>query len=81
MANEIINIEVQFDNYLKRVKLDKAKLSRTQYDETKKSFFAGASAMLVLFRTSIPDLDDDKAFIAMEKLWQEAEFFWRINLM
>lgn len=81
MAKEEINIEIQFENYLKRVKLDKNKMSRTQYDETKKAFFAGASSMLVLFRTSIPDLPDKQAIIAMEKLWQEAEFFWKINLM
>ena len=79
--NEPISIEAQFDNYLKRVKLDKKQMSSVQYDETKKAFFAGASAMLVLMQTSIPDLPDAQAEAAFSKLIQEAEFFWKINLM
>jgi hypothetical protein len=78
---EPINIDQQFENYLSRMKLDKSKLNQVQYDEMKKSFFAGASAMLMLFRIEIPDLPEDKAMVAMEKLWQEAQFFWKINLM
>lgn len=78
---EPINIEKQFENYLMRVKLDKNKMSRVQYDEMKKAFFAGASAMLILFRTEIPDLPEAKAMVEMEKLWQEAQFYWSINLM
>ena len=81
MAKEPISIDKQFDNYLTRVKLDKSKLSPTQYDETKKAFYAGASAMLVLFRTEIPELSDAMAMIEMEKLWQEAGFYWSINLL
>lgn len=77
---EPISIDKQFENYLLRVKLDKNKMSRTQYDETKKAFYAGASAMLVLFQTSILDLPEDKALLAMNKLIQEAEFYWKINL-
>jgi hypothetical protein len=79
--SEPINIQKQFENYLVRVKLDKDKMSPTQYNETKQAFFAGASAMLVLFRTTIPDLSDDKAYDAMDSLWNEAEFYWKINLI
>lgn len=79
--NEPINIEKQWENYLLRVKLDKLKMSSVQYDELKKAFFAGASAMLLLFRTEIPALPTDKAMIEMEKLWQEAAFFWKINTL
>ena len=78
---EPISIDKQFENYLIRVKLDKSKMSRTQYDETKKAFFAGASAMLVLFSTEIPDLPEELAFMEMQKLHQEAHFYWSINLM
>lgn len=76
MAQEPINIEKQFENYLTRVGLQKYQMSEVQYNETKKAFYAGASAMLVLFRGEIPDLSEVQAMAAMEKLWQEAEFFW-----
>lgn len=81
MAQEIISIDGQFENYLKRVGLDKNKVSKAQYDETKKAFFAGASGMLVLFQGPIPDLPEDEAVVAMEKLIQEAEFFWKVQMM
>lgn len=78
---EPISIDGQFQNYLAKVNLDKNKMSPTQYDETKKAFFAGASAMLVLFKTEIPELSDDAAMLAMTKLFQEASFYWNINLL
>ena len=81
MANEPISIDKQFENYLIRVKLDKNKISPTQYQETKRAFYAGASAMLVLFRGPIPDLPEDKAVIEMDKLWSEASFFWTVANM
>jgi len=77
---EPIGIDAQFQNYLTRVKLDKNKITLTQYDETKKAFFAGASSMLVLFRNEIPELSDKEAILAIEKLFQEASFYWSINL-
>lgn len=80
MAKEPINIEKQFENYLQRVKLSKAQMSPVQYDETKKAFYAGFSAMIVLCETSIPDLPDAEAELAFMKLRQEAEFYWKINL-
>jgi hypothetical protein len=81
MSKEI-SIERQFENYATRVNLDKTKVSPVQYDETKKAFFAGASAMLLLFSTVIPDIPNDAtAVMAIEKLNQEAEFYWKINLM
>ncbi len=76
MANEPISISKQFDNYLVRVKLDRNKMSPVQYSETQKAFYAGASAMLILFSKEIPDLPEAQAVIEMEKLMQEAEFFW-----
>jgi len=80
--NEPISIEKQFENYAARVKLYKNKISAVQYDETKKAFFAGASAMLFLFSTVIPEIPDEAtAVMEMEKLNQEAEFYWKINLM
>jgi hypothetical protein len=78
---EIISIDGQFENYLQRVKLDKNTCSKAQYDETKKAFFAGASGMLVLFQGPIPELPEEEAVVAMEKLVQEAEFYWRVQMM
>lgn len=78
---EIISIDGQFENYLKRVGLDKNKVGKAQYDETKKAFFAGASGMLVLFQGPIPALPEDQAVVAMEKLIQEAEFYWKVQMM
>lgn len=79
--SEPITIENQFVNYAMRVHLDKTKVSPVQYDETKKAFFAGASAVLVLLHTQLPDMPKKEAAAAVQKLIQEAEFYWKINLM
>lgn len=75
--NEPISISRQFENAMNRLKICKDKVPATQWQEMERSFYAGASAILMLMRGPIPDLPDKQAELAFSKLIQEAEFYWK----
>lgn len=77
MTKEPISIELQWANYCSRVGLVRGNVTENQWLETKQAFYAGVSSLLVLMKTSIPDLPEAQGILALEKLNQEADFFWR----
>ena len=70
-----INLENQFQFYLKRVGLDEKTMSEIQLQETKRAFYGGFAQMWVLFIEvgELPEGDCDVIFIDIEKQITE---FW-----
>ena len=74
-----MDIDYQFDFYLKKVKLDPSKMSHTQYSEIKQAFIAGITQMMVMnveIGSSLPSQSQD----AIAKIWNQCSSYWNKQL-
>lgn len=74
-----MDIDYQFEFYLKKVKLDPNKISKTQLDETKQAFVAGITQMMVM-NTEIGNSLPTKAQEAIAKIWGQCSKYWTERL-
>lgn len=80
MSKEPFNIAEQFKNAMQRLDIKKDKVHPSQWQGMERAFYAGASAILMLMSTEIPDLPEEKGVIEFEKLLQEAELYWNNSI-
>ena len=80
MSKEL-ELEYQYQKYLKRGGLNEATMHPIQKKETKRAFYGACGQLLVLFRDVLgKEEDEDKAVLYMEDLFNQAEIFWREEL-
>jgi len=73
-----LEIDHQYQQYLKRMQLDETKMHPQQKIETKRAFYGGFSQLLVLMFNDVADIDDeDKAVLTLEDLSVQCEQFWK----
>lgn len=72
---EEFNLEVLWNNYLRRNRLDPKRMSPIQYKETKRAFFGGGGTIFLAMAVDMPDLTDKKAEEAMDLLHQQFKNF------
>lgn len=70
------NIELMFQNYLKKVNLDPTKMSKVQFTETRRAFMAGVSSLIVVMVDDISEMGEQNAFEYMEDISNQCETFW-----
>lgn len=71
------NLNSQFEIYLTRVGLDKAKMHPNQLVEIKRAFMGAAGQLLVLFRDDIGSIPSEElAVLTMESLFTQVAEFW-----
>ena len=70
-----INLENQFQFYLKRVGLDEKTMSEIQLQETKRAFFGGLSQMFVLF-LEIGELPEENCNAIFDEIESQISLFW-----
>lgn len=70
-------IEYQFAEYAKRVKLDKRKVSSTQWIETRRAFFGAWIQSLFLLRDDLTQITEDEGVEVLERMKNEATVFWQ----
>lgn len=81
MANKNLEIEHQYQLYLKRMQLDESKMHPTQKIETKRTFYGGFTQLLVLLHEDIADIEDeDRAVLTLEDLNTQCEQYWRTQV-
>lgn len=81
MGNQNLEIEHQYELYLKRMKLDISKMHPQQRTETKRAFMGGFTQMLVLLRTDVAGIEDeDRAVLTLEDLNTQLEQFWNSQI-
>ena len=74
--NNPFNLEEQWKFYLQISKQDEAKMHPYQLQETKRSFYAGIGQILVLFRDTMADLDENAAINCLESMFTQVKDFW-----
>ena len=72
---EKFNLEVLWNNYLRRNRLDPKRMSPIQYKETKRAFFGGGGTIFLALAVDMPALTDKKAEEAMDLLQQQFKNF------
>lgn len=72
-----INLEYQFEQYLKRVGVSEATLPPVQYREMKRAFFGALGQMYVLYRDVIPELSDADAVGCFQDIGNQIQTFWQ----
>jgi len=75
-----INLEYQFEQYLKRVGVTEAQLLPVQYQEMKRAFFGALGQMFVFYRDVIPELSDDDAVVCFQDIGKQIQTFWQNEL-
>lgn len=76
-----LNIEDQFNLYMKMVGLEKLSKATPQYIELKRAYYGACGQMLVLFRDVIPEIEpEESAVMAMEGLMNQVETYWKGQL-
>jgi hypothetical protein len=69
-------IQIQFEAYLNRVKLDKTKMPPVQYTALRRAFFGAFSQMMVLMQGAIPDLPEIEGIKVLESMTLQCKNFW-----
>lgn len=74
----ILDLESQYQTYLKRVGISEERMHPRQRIETKRAFYGACGQMLILFRDGIGAIEDeDKAILQMQDLLNQVSIFWR----
>ena len=74
----LLDLEVQYQKYLDMVSLKESEMGSIQKRETKRAFFGGCIHLLVLFRDTVGEIEDeDRAILHLEDLMQQAEQYWK----
>ena len=71
-----INIESQYQLYLKRVNQVESEMHPQQKIQLRQTFYAACGQMLVLFRDEFSTLDEEKAIETFEDLTNEIVVFF-----
>lgn len=70
------DVEKQFLEYAKRVKLDKNRVPAIQWIETRRAFFGAWGQALYMLRDDLSELTEDDGVEVLEMMWQEVSNFW-----
>lgn len=78
LREESLELEDQYQLYLKRVGLSEKNMHPVQRTETKRAFMGACGQILVLFRDVLGAIEDeDKAVLHMEDLFNQVQIYWR----
>lgn len=78
MNDTNLDLEIQYQTYLKRAGISEDRMHPQQRTEAKRAFFGACGQMLILFRDGIGAIEDeDKAVLQMEDLINQVKIFWR----
>ncbi|WP_417867995.1 hypothetical protein [Xanthomarina gelatinilytica] len=73
-----LELEYQYQEYLKKIGLNESQMHPVQKVETKRAFFGACGQMLLLFRDNLATIEDeDRAVLTMEDLFNQVKIFWR----
>lgn len=79
--NKNFSVEDQFKEYARRVKLDRGKVSFTQWIETKRAFFAAWGQLLLVLRDEVSEFNEDDGVEILEQMKNEVMAFWEKEAM
>jgi len=72
-----LDLEYQYQQYLKKVNLNEANMHPVQKVETKRAFFGGCAQTLEVILHTIADTEDEqKAVVQLEDLLVQTQMFW-----
>jgi len=75
------NLEDQYQEYLKLVKLNEETMHPAQKIETRRAFFGACGIMLVMLRDDIGGIEDeDEAIRVLEDLRDQVAKFWETSI-
>lgn len=73
-----IDLEEQFEMYLKKMELNSGNIPYVQYVETKRAFMAACGQMLIIFRDEIGTIEnEEEAVKQMKGLWDQVADYWK----
>ena len=73
-----LEIDYQYELYLKRMALDESKMHEVQKTETKRAFYAGATQILAVMCVDIACIEDfNRAVVTIDDLVIQCEQFWK----
>ena len=73
---KILTLAKHFELYLERVSLDKVRITLAQYTEIRRAWYGGVGQTLIMSRDDLPELEEDKAILQLEKWHDECGEFW-----
>lgn len=68
---EQFNLEYQYQEYLKKVKLNESQMSPVQKKETRQAFMGACGVMLILLRDEVSKFEEDKAIEIMQGMFDQ----------
>lgn len=77
---EKFNIDYQFDEYLKRVYLNKEQMSQHQLKEITQAFVAGVCCMM-LMQADIATLPTESRIPILKNLLQQCSAYWKAAII
>jgi hypothetical protein len=75
MPMEKFNLEVLWNDYLKKNRLDPKRMSSVHYRQIKRAFFGGGGTIFLALAVDMPALSDEKSSEAMDLLLQQFKNF------
>lgn len=73
-----LDIEIQYQHYLKLTGLFESTMHPTQKVETKRAFMAGFGQMIILMLEVVSEIEDeDRAVLHLEDLFNQTQMFWK----
>ena len=77
MSKKKFDLDILFDNYLKRGGVTKEQMNEVQYTETKRAFFGACGQMLVTLREDIAAIEkEEDAIEQLESMNDQVMNFW-----
>lgn len=71
------DVEKQFLEYAKRVKLDKNRVPAIQWIETRRAFFGAWGQALYMLRDDLSELTEDEGVEVLEDMKNQVLRFWQ----
>lgn len=73
---DVFNLEYQYQEYLKKVKLKESEMGETQRIETRRTFMGACGVMLIVLRHDLSALKEDEAAKMLQNMLDQVGNFF-----
>lgn len=77
MKKEEFDLEYQWKLYLERVAVKEEELPPIQVQETKRAFYGACGQLMMLFKNTLTNFDDDTAVDLLQDMEKQILTFWQ----
>lgn len=81
MENKEFDIEYQYQQYLKRMKLSESTMHPQQKQQLREAFYGAWTQLIFMMRDDLPNESDERVYFILENMVKQTEKFWAKTLI